>query len=119
MPHITVDYSAHLEDVFDRHAFVQQLHPLVVQTADSTGVCKTFVRPAPETYVGDTETGRASFVHVEIGLLPGRDAGLHDRLSEAVLALLDKHLAPDPTARRVHSVEVRSLAPSYALSVDP
>ncbi|AEW99419.1 5-carboxymethyl-2-hydroxymuconate Delta-isomerase [Streptantibioticus cattleyicolor] len=118
MPHITVDYSARLDAVFDRRAFVRELHPLVVETAGSRGVCKTFFRAAAETYAGDLPSAETAFVHVEIGLLPGRGDALKARLSEAVLDLLDRHLPADPGERWAHSVEVRDLAPSYRLSDD-
>ncbi|MFJ9615915.1 5-carboxymethyl-2-hydroxymuconate Delta-isomerase [Streptomyces noursei] len=121
MPHITVDYSAGLAGVFDRHAFVRELHPMVLDVSGSAGVCKTFFRPASDTYVGDQEEGQVAFVHVAVGLLPGRSDELKGRLSEDVLALLGKHLPgvpglPGGTAREViSSVEVRDLAGSYRL----
>lgn len=46
MPHITVDYSARLDGLFDRQAFVREVHPTVLEETGSTGVCKTFFRPA-------------------------------------------------------------------------
>ncbi|GGX41644.1 5-carboxymethyl-2-hydroxymuconate Delta-isomerase [Streptomyces noursei] len=134
MPHITVDYSAGLAGVFDRHAFVRELHPMVLDVSGSAGVCKTFFRPASDTYVGDQEEGQVAFVHVAVGLLPGRSDELKGRLSEDVLALLGKHLPgvpgrsgipgppglPRGTAREViSSVEVRDLAGSYRLHHPP
>lgn len=110
MPHVTVDYAAELAGVFDRLTFAEELNPLVVGAVDSAGVCKVFFRPAAETYVGDGD-GHTTFAHVDIGLLPGRTEGQKAQLSEAVLALLGKHLAGP-----VLSVEVRDLAPSYRLA---
>ncbi|MEK2478897.1 5-carboxymethyl-2-hydroxymuconate delta isomerase [Streptomyces noursei] len=137
MPHITVDYSAELAGVFDRHAFVRELHPMVLDVSGSAGVCKTFFRPASDTYVGDQKEGQPAFVHVAVGLLPGRSDELKGRLSEDVLALLGKHLpdvpgapgrsglpgllgCPGGAAREViSSVEVRDLAGSYRLHHPP
>ncbi|MEV5508500.1 5-carboxymethyl-2-hydroxymuconate Delta-isomerase [Streptomyces orinoci] len=113
MPHITVDYSVQLDAVFDRRAFAEELHPLVVGAVDSPGVCKIFFRPAAETFVGGRE--EAAFVHVDIGLLRGRPDGRKARLSEAVLALLDAYLPDEPDGGPVRSVEVRDLALSYRL----
>ncbi|MEW1654987.1 5-carboxymethyl-2-hydroxymuconate delta isomerase [Streptomyces sp. NPDC093707] len=112
MPHITVDYSAELAGVFDRRAFVRELHPMVLEESGSAGVCKTFFRAADDTYVGDRETGQVAFVHVDVGLLPGRPDELKGRLSGDVLALLGKHLPEDGV---VTSVEVRDLPGSYRL----
>ncbi|WP_424888917.1 5-carboxymethyl-2-hydroxymuconate Delta-isomerase [Streptomyces sp. XH2] len=119
MPHITVDYSAQLDDAFDRQAFVRELHPMVLEESGSTGVCKTFFRPAAETYVGRREAGQVAFVHVDIGLLPGRPAETKARLSEYVLALLGTHLPADDVHEVVASAEVRDLADSYRLNHSP
>ncbi|MEU7639718.1 5-carboxymethyl-2-hydroxymuconate delta isomerase [Streptomyces sp. NPDC039016] len=119
MPHITVDYSAQLAGVFDRRAFVRELHPMVREETGSAGVCKTFFRPAADTYIGDQDAGKVAFVHVEVGLLPGRAEELKARLSEDVLALLGKHLPGDDAHEVVSSVEVRDLAGSYRLHHSP
>ncbi|KUL36821.1 5-carboxymethyl-2-hydroxymuconate delta isomerase [Streptomyces sp. NRRL F-4489] len=124
MPHITVDYSAQLSGVFDRQAFVRELHPMVLEETGSAGVCKTFFRSAAETFVGDRGAGQVAFVHVEVGLLPGRPDELKARLAEDVLALLGKHLPAGGHGYRdsdgdgyevVTSVEVRDLSGAYRL----
>ncbi|MFD7921732.1 5-carboxymethyl-2-hydroxymuconate Delta-isomerase [Streptomyces sp. NPDC059740] len=115
MPHITVDYSPQLTEVFDRAALVRELHPVVRETTATAGVCKTFFRPAAETYVGEADAGRPAFVHVEIGLLPGRTDALKQQLSEDVLTLLEKHLHTGAGAEVVTSVEVRDLTSAYRL----
>ncbi|AOR36480.1 5-carboxymethyl-2-hydroxymuconate delta isomerase [Streptomyces fodineus] len=118
MPYLTVDYSSCLAaGTFDPCAFVKELHPLVVEESGTSGVCKTVFRPA-ETYVGDRPSGETVFVHVEVGLMPGRPEAQKARLSEGVLALLAKHLpvGDDGEERVFCSVEVRDLAGSYRLS---
>ncbi|MFI9808593.1 5-carboxymethyl-2-hydroxymuconate Delta-isomerase [Streptomyces sp. NPDC052301] len=115
MPHLTIDHSSRLAGVFDTGAFVKELHPLVVEESGTAGVCKTLVRAA-ETYVGDVFSGEAGFVHVEVGLMPGRPEEQRARLSERVLALLDRHLRADGVREVALSVEVRELAGSYRLS---
>ncbi|GGX66649.1 isomerase [Streptomyces minutiscleroticus] len=115
MPHLTIDYSAQLADVLDRAALVRELHPLVLEETGSTGVCKTFLRPA-ETYVGDATGEERAFVHVEVGLMPGRPEALKAHLSEDILALVAKHLPVSGVDGVVLSAEVRDLAGSYRLS---
>lgn len=115
MPHLTIDYSAQLADVFDRAAFIRELHLLVLEETGSTGVCKTLLRPAG-TYVGDGARDEGTFVHVEVGLRAGRPEALKGHLASSILALLDKHLLRDGVAGRVLSVEVRELTGSYRLS---
>ncbi|MEU3842811.1 5-carboxymethyl-2-hydroxymuconate delta isomerase [Streptomyces sp. NPDC028635] len=116
MPHITIDYSSQLDGAFDRETLVKELHTTVIADSGSTGVCKTFLRPA-QTYVGDRPPGESLFAHAEVGLLPGRSEALKARLAETVLAILGRHL---PSAEHViRSVEVRDLADSYRLSPPP
>ncbi|MFF8594797.1 5-carboxymethyl-2-hydroxymuconate Delta-isomerase [Streptomyces sp. NPDC015220] len=114
MPHLTIDYSAELTDGFDRVALLKELHPLVLEESGSTGVCKTFLRPA-ETYVGDRLGEERVFVHVEVGLMPGRSEARKAHLSERILELLARHLPAGGADGAVVSVEVRELASSYRL----
>ncbi|MEU2020872.1 5-carboxymethyl-2-hydroxymuconate Delta-isomerase [Streptomyces sp. NPDC016469] len=113
MPQITVDYSAELDDAFDRPAFALALHPLVAETVDTKiAACKTRFRRAEETVVADAAGGDA-LVHVDISLQPGRTPETKARLTESVLELLTAHLGSvNGTALRL-SAEVRDLDPSY------
>ncbi|WP_406057806.1 isomerase [Streptomyces sp. NBC_01077] len=107
MPQITVDHSAPL----DRRGFALALHPLVVETVDTTlDACKTRFREVGETVVGDG-SGEDVIVHVEIALLFGRTDDLKARLSKAVLDLLPKYLTSTEGVRL--SVEIRDLESSY------
>jgi 5-carboxymethyl-2-hydroxymuconate isomerase len=115
MPHLTIDYSSRLAGVLDMGVLVKELHPLVLEESRSAGVCKTLVRPV-DTYVGDMSSGETGFVHIEVGLLPGRPERRRARLSESVLALLAGHLRAAGVPEAVVSVEVRELAGSYRLS---
>ncbi|MFI0168179.1 5-carboxymethyl-2-hydroxymuconate Delta-isomerase [Streptomyces sp. NPDC017095] len=114
MPHLTLDYSSRLAGVFDASVLVKELHPLVLEESGSAGVCKTLVRPV-DTYVGDMSCEESGFVHVEVGLLPGRPEEQRARLAESVLALLGAHLRA-AGAEAVCSVEVRELSGTYRLS---
>ncbi|MEV3853457.1 5-carboxymethyl-2-hydroxymuconate delta isomerase [Streptomyces sp. NPDC050095] len=109
MPHIVIDHTDTLAGTVDIPALVAELHPLVVDRVRSVGVGKTFVRPST-TYV---DGSFAPFLHVEVGLLPGRPQSLKTALSEDVLALLDKHTSAAPGV--TCSVEVRDLDASYRL----
>ncbi|MGY0023482.1 5-carboxymethyl-2-hydroxymuconate Delta-isomerase [Streptomyces sp. cg35] len=112
MPHIVIDYSDGLAGTVDVPALVAELHPLVVERVRSVGVGKTFARPSA-TYV---DGAAAPFVHVEVGLLPGRPQALKAALCEDVLGLLDKHLGASSGITGITcSVEVRDLDASYRL----
>ncbi|WP_328317124.1 5-carboxymethyl-2-hydroxymuconate Delta-isomerase [Streptomyces sp. NBC_00388] len=112
MPQITVEYSESLEDAFDRRGFALALHPVVVETV-SAGLpaCKTrFVRAAG--FVAGDGAADDAVVHVEIALLAGRTDEAKARLSEAVLDIARRYLAP--TRSTVHlSAETRDLDTSY------
>ncbi|MFD6425881.1 5-carboxymethyl-2-hydroxymuconate Delta-isomerase [Streptomyces sp. NPDC060198] len=113
MPHITIDYSAGLEDAFDRRGFAAELHPLIARTiTTSTAACKTRLRQVDETLVGEGAVD-GSVVHVVIAIQPGRTPEVRAQLTESVLALLDEHLKPADGVRVDASVETRDLDLSY------
>ncbi|MFJ8693673.1 5-carboxymethyl-2-hydroxymuconate Delta-isomerase [Streptomyces roseolilacinus] len=113
MPQITVDYSATLDDAFDRKGYVRALHPVVVDTVAARAEgCKSRTRRADDFTVGDG-TADSAVVHVEIALLPGRTDEAKARLAEAAAALARDFLKPvDGLAVHV-SAEVRDLDASY------
>ncbi|WP_405391258.1 isomerase [Streptomyces sp. NBC_01102] len=112
MPYITVDYSAELDDSFDRRGFALALHPLVAETV-TTKIpnCKTRFRRVDESVVGDAPTGDA-IVHISIALLPGRTPQVKERLTESVLELLAGHLKPVDDLVVHTYAETRDLDPS-------
>ncbi|MFJ8646502.1 5-carboxymethyl-2-hydroxymuconate Delta-isomerase [Streptomyces sp. NPDC093546] len=113
MPHIRVDYSASLEDAFDRRGFALALHPVVADTV-STHVsnCKSRFRHAEETVVGDGSVDGA-VIHVAIRLAPGRTDEVKGRLTEAVLALLPAHVKPVENLAVHLSAEAHDFERSY------
>lgn len=116
MPQITVDYSAELDDAFDRRGFALALHPLVAETI-TTQVpnCKTRFRRVEESYVGDL-AGADALVHVSIGMLSGRTPETKVRLTQAVLDLLSGYLKTSDDLVVHASAETRELDPSYRKS---
>ncbi|MEU5088519.1 5-carboxymethyl-2-hydroxymuconate delta isomerase [Streptomyces sp. NPDC021356] len=115
MPHITVDCPRRLAGLFDLSAFTAELHPMVLAGSSSAGTCKTLFRKATEAHVAHRHSSEVLFVHVEVGLLPGRSDGLKARLAENILGLLENHVRKATTDDVVCSVEVRDLAGSYRL----
>ncbi|MER6440268.1 5-carboxymethyl-2-hydroxymuconate Delta-isomerase [Streptomyces sp. NPDC001185] len=113
MPQITVDYSAALDDAFDRRGFALALHPVVVETAAARiEACKTRFRATGDNVVGADGAGHA-VVHVTFGLLAGRTEETKARLTEAALELLRKYVEPVGGLVLHASAEVRDLDPSY------
>ncbi|MEV7362969.1 5-carboxymethyl-2-hydroxymuconate Delta-isomerase [Streptomyces sp. NPDC003328] len=116
MPQITVDYSASLEDSFDRRGFAPALHAEVVEIAAARiEACKTQFRRTGDTTVGADLEGHA-VVHVTLGLLAGRSDDTRVRLTEVTLELLRQHVKPAEGVALHLSAEVRDLDPSYRKS---
>lgn len=113
MPQITVDYSAELDDTFDRRGFALALHPLVAETVTTkVAACKTRFRRVDESVVADAVTGDA-ILHISIGLLPGRSDEIKAQLTESVLELLAAHIKPADDLTVHASAETRDLDASY------
>lgn len=113
MPQITVDYSAELDDTFDRAGFTGALHPLIAETVSTKiTACKTRFRRIEETVVGDAPGGDA-VVHIDISLLAGRTPEVKARLTESVRDLLAAHITRTAGLTLHLSVEARDLEASY------
>ncbi|MFE2019658.1 5-carboxymethyl-2-hydroxymuconate Delta-isomerase [Streptomyces sp. NPDC059499] len=113
MPQITVDYSAELDDSFDRRGFALALHPLIAETVTTKAHgCKTRFLRADDSVVGDAVTGYA-IVNVSIAILPGRTPEIKAQLTAAALELLTGHLKPVDGLTVHPSVEVRELDASF------
>ncbi|MEV6761231.1 isomerase [Streptomyces sp. NPDC051105] len=116
MPQITVDYSHPVEDAFDFDGFARGLHEATVEIAAAKPeACKTLYRPTEYCAFGyeDPRAGGHAIVHVTIGLLAGRSDETKERLTQATLELLRKHIEPEDGVVLHASAEVRDLDPSY------
>jgi len=93
MPHITVEYAGHLDEVHCMTGLCQTLF----DTAAASGVfpdksaIKVRAIPCPFSHIG---TDPQSFVHVTIRLLLGRDETTKAELTRSILTALDQAL-PD------------------------
>lgn len=113
MPQITVDYSAELDDAFDRRGFAGELHPLVARTiSTAVGNCKTRFRRVEETVTGDGSVSGA-VVHIVVAMQAGRTPEVRALLSQSMVALLAEHLKPVDGLQVQISAETRDLDRSY------
>ncbi|MFS4092932.1 5-carboxymethyl-2-hydroxymuconate Delta-isomerase [Streptomyces sp. AF1A] len=116
MPQITVDYSHPGKDALDRHVFARALHEAAVGIAAAKPeACKTLFRYSDCGVFGyeDPDAGGHAIVHVTIGLLAGRSDETKARLTEAVVELIRRHVAPGDGVTLHASAEVRELDRSY------
>ncbi|MFG2007169.1 5-carboxymethyl-2-hydroxymuconate Delta-isomerase [Spirillospora sp. NPDC048911] len=100
MPQIIVEYSARLEETFDRRA---------ATLIDSTlGSFKTRFHRLDEVVIG---AGAATdvMVHADLAILPGRSPETKRRLGQTALDLLVCHLGEAPGLTTQATVEVREL----------
>ncbi|MFC5834718.1 5-carboxymethyl-2-hydroxymuconate Delta-isomerase [Nonomuraea insulae] len=110
MPQITVEYSESLAEAFDRRGFALALHPAAAELISSAlPSFKTRFHPIGEAVIGGGEPGEA-MVHVDLAILPGRDAELKARLGELALATLCDHIKPGTGLNVQVTVEVRKIA---------
>jgi 5-carboxymethyl-2-hydroxymuconate isomerase len=116
MPQITVERSPYLDRV-DWEAFTLALHQVVVETAAAKlEACKTRVLRSVDEVVGG-ETEHHAIVNVTLALLAGRSEETKAKLTEAVVELLRKHIAPVDGLTVHLSAEVRDLDASYSKAV--
>ena len=114
MPQITVDYSAELDDAFDRRGFAQALHPLVVETVDRED--RRPARPVPPgrrvRRRPDAGSRRRDRAHLDRpAARPHRgDQGTAHRVRTGTAAA---HIKPIDGLALHASAEIRDLDPSY------
>ncbi|QFG23446.1 5-carboxymethyl-2-hydroxymuconate Delta-isomerase [Actinomadura sp. WMMB 499] len=110
MPQILVEYSDRLADAFDRRGFALALHPVAAKLIGSAlPDFKTRFRPIAEAVIGTGEATEA-MVHVDLAILPGRDAELRARLGDLTLTMLCDHIKPGCRLNTQVTVEVRDIA---------
>ncbi|MFD5079336.1 5-carboxymethyl-2-hydroxymuconate Delta-isomerase [Streptomyces sp. NPDC058371] len=113
MPQITVDYSATLDDAFDRAGFAPARHAEVVDTAAARiGAGKTQFRRTEDTVAGADLHGHA-IVHVTIALPAGRTDETKAKPTEAAPELLKTYVKPADGLELHASAAVRDLDTSY------
>jgi 5-carboxymethyl-2-hydroxymuconate isomerase len=85
MPHITIEYSANLENDVDIRALVHGVHEAVHAAGGlEVGAVRTRAerRDLYEIADGDPTNG---FIHVDLNMAPGRDVAARKRVAQATL----------------------------------
>ncbi|MBB3725469.1 5-carboxymethyl-2-hydroxymuconate Delta-isomerase [Nonomuraea dietziae] len=119
MPQITVEYSAALDDAFERRAFALAVHTTAGALIDSDlDSFKTRFHRIDEGVIGDGAASHA-MIHVEVAILPGRSEETRRLLGQTVLDLAVRH-RKDVAETVQTTVEVRELtAGHYHKHVSP
>lgn len=93
MPQITVEYSAELNEAFDRRAFAVTLHQTLAPLVSSdVASFKTRFRQIEESVIGDGSP--TAMIHVRVGLLSGRPVELKQEVGRVSIGIARDHLKP-------------------------
>jgi len=110
MPHFKLEYSTNVTEEPDPKEFFARVHKLLAELGPfSIDSMKSRIIPCPNYFVSDGKKDQA-FVHLELAILPGRDAEVKKRVSRELLAML-KNAFPITAAEKICSftVEIREL----------
>lgn len=96
MPHLTIEYTDNLREVFDPSAAVRHVNTAVLANGEfEPEQVKTRAQSLPYYRVGHADGGEA-FIHVRIHVVAGRTLDLRQRLGKAALTGVQQALAPAP-----------------------
>jgi 5-carboxymethyl-2-hydroxymuconate isomerase len=93
MPHITLEYSANIDQPISFPQLFAEIHQTLSRVAGiAVANCKSRVVRRDPCYVAQG-IGDEAFVHVEIRLLAGRPAAVRQEIGQRTLQILQNHFA--------------------------
>jgi 5-carboxymethyl-2-hydroxymuconate isomerase len=92
MPHLTLEYTANLDEWAADPGLLVDLHRLLAAVGVKIENCKSRWRMVEEWVVADGE-GPAAFVHLDIRFLEGRSPQVKQAIGNGALDLLCDHFA--------------------------
>lgn len=94
MPHLTLEYTANLQERAPDPDLLLSLHRLLESFAGiKIGNCKSRWRMVEEWLVGDRK-GESAFVHLDLRFLEGRPLSVKQAVGAGAMELLRAHFAP-------------------------
>eukprot|EP01134_Creolimax_fragrantissima_P000792 CFRG0792T1 len=110
MPQILLEYSRNILTQIDLVSLFRQLHPVIARSANTkVENCKSRAAERDIFLVGNDE--KCAFVHLSIGLLPGRSDELKKTISMSALEVLKDVYESAMTKQGISlTVEVRDMA---------
>ena len=94
MPHLTIEYTANLDQWACDPGVLLSLHRLLESVAGiKIENCKSRWRMLDEWVVGDGE-GSSGFVHLDMRFLEGRPTDVKHAIGEGIVEILQKHFSP-------------------------
>jgi len=109
MPHVTIEYSADIDDSHDIHALCVAIFDALAVHPTVSGPASLKVRARPSAY-WRTGTDPQSFAHAQLLALPGRDDAVKTSMVQTILHCMTAAL-PDVGSL---TVDYGDLSPYYA-----
>lgn len=108
MPHITLEYSANIEDALDAPSLMRKIHDDVAAHDVAITKIKSRLHRLNDYIIGDDETA-TSMIHVSCLLLEGRPHEFGYGLSKDIFKIIHDHVAAQGIEKCAPSVEVREM----------
>lgn len=110
MPHLSLEYTAELEDCLDFRGIFLELHRVLVEELQvDSGNCKSRAIRRDRTLVGDG-TVHSGFVHLGVLFFRGRTEEQKDRLGRRLLGVLLGRLGGSCVEGVQVTVELRDIS---------
>jgi 5-carboxymethyl-2-hydroxymuconate isomerase len=118
MPHLTLEYSANIDQEIRADDLFSELHQALASLANlNVENCKGRLVRLEDTYIGRGEPQNA-FVHLDIRLLAGRAPELKRRIGQHCLRFLEDYFAPSTADRQLQiTVEIVDIQPEAYFKV--
>ena len=112
MPHLTLEYSANINQQIQTNELFSELHQALAGLANlKVENCKGRLVRLEEAYIGRGEPHNA-FVHLHIRLLAGRSPELKKRIGQHCLSFLESYFAPSAADHQLQiTVEIIDVQP--------
>ena len=96
MPHLTLEYTANLDEWANDPDLLRSLHRLLHSAAGiKIENCKSRWRMVEEWVVGEG-VGESAFLHLDLRFLEGRPLSTKEAVGSGALDLIKKHFASTP-----------------------
>ncbi len=114
MPHLTLEYTANINEAVNFADLFQQCHQvLVAGLPTQLASCKSRAVVREHYYVGDGDPQNA-FVTLTVKVMPGRKPEILDKVAQELLAIVQQHFILATAQLNLQiTVEVAELSPHY------
>lgn len=114
MPHITIEYSANLDEGHDLNPMLHKVHEVLVKTLPaSLASCKSRVFKCDDYLVGNGDSQNA-FVHMSVKIMPGRTSEIKAEAAGLLLEVMQSIFSDRHKNKIIgYSIEIVELSSQY------